>query len=83
MFEFEVQQDQKDARCRSPRCDQGGLGMPDRDYYIDKAERETKIREQYVEHMTKMFTLAGDTPEQAAAEAQNVMAIETALARAR
>jgi putative endopeptidase len=80
MFEFEVQQDQKDSSVQIAAVRQGGLGMPDRSYYIDKTERETKIREQYVEHMTKMFTLAGDTPEQAAAEAKNVMAIETALA---
>ena len=80
MFEFEVQQDQKDSSMQIAAVRQGGLGMPDRSYYLDKAERETKIREQYVEHMTKMFTLAGDTPEQAAAEAKNVMAIETALA---
>ena len=57
----------------------GGLGLPDRDYYIEKS-RETKIRDQYVAHMTKMFLLAGDTPEKAATEAKSVMAIETALA---
>ena len=41
-----------------------------------------EIRKQYVEHVTKMFTLAGDTPEQAAKEAAAVMEIETALAKA-
>ena len=44
--------------------------------------RFKEIRKQYVEHVTKMFTLAGDTPEQAAKEAAAVMEIETALAKA-
>jgi putative endopeptidase len=80
IFNFEVQQDEKDSSLQIAAVRQGGLGLPDRSYYIEKAERETKIRDQYVEHMTKMFVLAGDTPEQAAAEAKSVMAIETALA---
>ncbi len=80
LFNFEVQQDEKDSSLQIAAVRQGGLGLPDRSYYIEKAERETKIRDQYVEHMTKMFVLAGDTPEQAAAEAKSVMAIETALA---
>ena len=60
---------------------QGGLGLPDRDYYLDPSERQAKIREQYLAHVTTMFKLAGDTPEQAAAEAASVMAIETAWQR--
>jgi len=80
LFSFGVEQDEKDSSKQIAGVHQGGLGLPDRSYYIEKTERETKIRDQYVEHMTKMFVLAGDTPEQAAAEAKNVMAIETALA---
>jgi putative endopeptidase len=80
LFNFGVEQDEKDSSKQIAAVQQGGLGLPDRSYYIEKTERETKIRDQYVEHMTKMFVLAGDTPEQAAAEAKNVMAIETALA---
>ena len=80
LFRFRVEQDEKDSSKQIAGLRQGGLGLPDRAYYIEKAERETKIRDQYVEHMTKMFVLAGDTPEQAAAEAKSVMAIETALA---
>jgi putative endopeptidase len=80
IFRFEVQQDQKDSSKQIAAVSQGGLGLPDRSYYLEKGERETKIRDQYVAHMTKMFELAGDTPEQAATEAKNVMAIETALA---
>jgi putative endopeptidase len=80
LFRFGVEQDEKDSSKQIAGVRQGGLGLPDRSYYIEKAERETKIRSQYVEHMTKMFVLAGDTPEQAATEAKSVMAIETALA---
>ena len=80
LFRFGVEQDEKDSSKQIAGVRQGGLGLPDRSYYIEKAERETKIRDQYVEHMTKMFVLAGDTPEVAAAEAKSVLAIETALA---
>jgi putative endopeptidase len=80
IFRFGVQQDAKDSSKQIAEVSQGGLGLPDRSYYIEKGDRETKIREQYLEHMTKMFALAGDTPEKAAAEAKSVMAIETALA---
>ena len=80
LFNFGVEQDEKDSSKQIAGLRQGGLGLPDRSYYIEKTERETKIRDQYLEHMTKMFVLAGDTPEQAAAEAKNVMAIETPLA---
>ncbi|HEY3991084.1 MAG TPA: M13 family metallopeptidase N-terminal domain-containing protein, partial [Acidobacteriaceae bacterium] len=80
IFRFRVEQDEKDSSKQIAGVGQDGLGLPDRSYYIEKSEREAKIRDQYVEHMTKMFALAGDTPEQAAAEAKNVMAIETVLA---
>ena len=79
-FDFDSTQDQKDSTKQIGEIDQAGLGLPDRDYYLNKDERSTKLRAQYVEHITKMFVLLGDTPEQAAAEARNVMAIETALA---
>jgi putative endopeptidase len=80
MFRFGVEQDAKDSSKQIAGLRQGGLGLPDRDYYLEQDPRQAKIREQYIEHMTNMFKLAGDTPEQAAAEAKNVMAVETALA---
>ena len=67
---------------RLPSIGQAGLSLPDRDYYIVDNKRFQEIRKQYVEHVTKMFTLAGDSPEQAAKEAAAVMEIETALAKA-
>ncbi len=80
-FSFGVAQDQKDSTQQIAQAGQGGLGLPDRDYYLLDNARQKKIREDYVAHMTRMFQLAGDTPEKAAGEAQTVMAIETALAQ--
>jgi putative endopeptidase len=59
---------------------QSGLGLPDRDYYID--EKRQPIRDAYVKHVANMFALLGDSPEQSAKEAQTVMALETRLAKA-
>ncbi len=80
-FDFGSAQDQKDSTQQIGELDQAGLGLPDRDYYLNDDERSKTLRAQYVEHVTKMFTLLGDTPEQAAAEAKNVITIETALAQ--
>jgi putative endopeptidase len=82
LFRFGVQQDEKDSSQQIASIGQAGLSLPDRDYYIVDSKRFEGIRKQYVEHVTKMFTLAGDTPEQAAKEAAAVLAIETALAKA-
>ena len=82
LFRFGVGQDEKDSSKQIAQIGQGGLSLPDRDYYIKDTARFKTIREQYVAHMTKMFTLAGDSPEQAAKEAAAVLEIETALATA-
>ena len=81
LFRFGVGQDDKDSSKQIAETYQGGLSLPDREYYISPAPRYVKIRQQYVEHMTKMFTLAGDSPTKAAAEAADVLRIETALAQ--
>ena len=59
---------------------QSGLGLPDRDYYFNEDERSKKIRDEYVSHLTKMFTLLGDDATKAAANAKTVMDVETKLA---
>ncbi|HUX43415.1 MAG TPA: M13 family metallopeptidase [Terracidiphilus sp.] len=82
LFNFGVQQDQKDSSMQIAGIYQGGLSLPDREYYISKAPRFEEIRKEYVSHVTKMLTLAGDSPEEAAKEAADVMKIETALAEA-
>jgi len=76
-----VQQDQKDSSQQIVNAIQGGLSLPDRSYYLTDDARSQKIRYQYVDHVTKMFVLLGDTPERAAEEAKSVMSIETALAK--
>jgi putative endopeptidase len=76
-----VMQDQKDSTQQILGTGQGGLTLPDRDYYLNPDARFVKIRQQYVEHVTKMFTLLGDSPELASKEAEAVMTIETALAK--
>ncbi len=59
---------------------QGGLGLPDRDYYLGTDSRSKEIRASYLKHMAKMFVLAGSAPDQAAKDADVVMKIETELA---
>ena len=79
---FDVEQDDKDSSQQIAVLYQGGLSLPDRDYYIDPSKHFEEIRGQYLDHMKKMFTLAGDSSEQAANEAAAVMEIETAMAKA-
>jgi putative endopeptidase len=81
LYGFGVGQDQKDSTQQIAQASQGGLSLPDRDYYLQQTGRMQKIRQDFVAHMSRMFRLAGDSPEKAAEEAQNVMAIETALAQ--
>jgi putative endopeptidase len=80
-FAVAVTQDQKDSSQQVAATGQGGLTLPDRDYYLNESPRFQKIREGYIENVTKTFELVGDSPDKAAAEAQNVMTIETALAK--
>jgi putative endopeptidase len=61
---------------------QGGLGLPDRDYYTKTDDESKKLRDKYVTHMTNMFKLLGDDPAKASAEAATVLAFETQLANA-
>ncbi|MDQ3907286.1 MAG: M13 family metallopeptidase [Acidobacteriota bacterium] len=61
---------------------QGGLGLPDRDYYLKDDDRSKPIRAEYLKHVARMFELMGDEPARASAEAQAVMDMETKLAAA-
>jgi putative endopeptidase len=79
-FGVEVVQDQVDASQQILATGQGGLSLPDRDYYLGTDDRSKTIREQYLAHVVRMFVLLGDTPNVAATEAADVMRIETALA---
>jgi putative endopeptidase len=80
-FGYGEQQDFKDARKQIAAVDQGGLGLPERDYYLRTGPNDEKIRQQYVQHVTNIFKLMGDSETQAADEAKKIMEIETALAK--
>src|ERR1700691_2018326 len=81
LFRFDSTQDFRDASQVIAEADQGGLGLPDRDYYFKDDAKSVELRKAYGAHVQKMFELLGDQPETAAAEAQTVMRIETALAQ--
>lgn len=81
-FGFGANQDFADSSQIIAFASAGGLGLPDRDYYTKDDEKSRTLREKYLAHIARLFTLAGDTPEQASARAGQVMAIETALAKA-
>ncbi|MGA3350580.1 MAG: M13 family metallopeptidase, partial [Candidatus Sulfotelmatobacter sp.] len=78
---FGEQQDFKDARKQIAVVDQGGLGLPERDYYSRTGDVAEKTRTQYVEHIAKMLKLMGEPDAQAAGDAQKIMQLETALAK--
>ena len=80
-FSWDSGQDFKDATQVIAQADQGGIGLPDRDYYIKDDPKSVEIRKDYVAHVQRMFQLAGEPQEKAATDAQIVMNIETALAK--
>ena len=81
LFAFSSGQDAKNSQQVIADLDQGGIGLPDRDYYLRDDPRSTNLRAKYVAHVQKMLELSGEAAPQAAAGAQTVMRIETALAR--
>jgi putative endopeptidase len=81
LFGFDSGSDFKNASQIIAQVDQGGLGMPDRDYYFKDDPKSAELRKKYVEHVAKMFVLLGDDENKAAAEAKVVMEIETGLAK--
>jgi putative endopeptidase len=81
LFGFGSGADFKNAKQVIGQADQGGLSLPDRDYYVKDDPKSVELRKQYVEHVANMFKLLGDAPEKAAAEANAVMNVETALAK--
>lgn len=80
-FGFTSDQDFEDAARMIADVDQGGLGLPDRDYYLDDDEKSRQIREAYLAHVARTFVLLGETEEAAHARAEAVLALETRLAR--
>jgi len=81
LFTFGAGQDFKKSESVIAITGQGGLSLPDRDFYLKDDEKSKSTRDAYVQHVTNMFKLLGDDPAKAAAEAQTVMKIETSLAQ--
>jgi putative endopeptidase len=81
LFRFSAQNDFKNSRMVIAGVSQAGLGLPDRDYYLRDDEKFKTTRKQYVEHMTKMFELAGVPATKAQTDAERVIDLETELAR--
>jgi putative endopeptidase len=81
-FNFGAGQDAKDSTHEIAQAVQGGLGLPDRDYYTKTDDASKKLRDQYVDHVAKMLTLLGEQAATASAEAKKILALETKLAEA-
>jgi predicted metalloendopeptidase len=79
-FHFSSGADAKNSDMELAQLRQDGLGLPNRDYYINDDEKSKKLREEYVQHVSTMLQLLGDPPEAAAAGAQTVLRLETVLA---
>ncbi|MGC9945510.1 MAG: M13 family metallopeptidase [Bryobacteraceae bacterium] len=82
LFGFGPTQDLEDSTKMVAGIDQGGMALPSLEYYLDSADRFQTLRDQYVKHVASMFELAGDPPDQSAAEARTVMDMEAAFAKA-
>jgi putative endopeptidase len=83
LFNFYSSSDMHNADQVIAYIDQGGMTLPDRNYYIkDDDPKMKEMRQHLVEYSTQIFTLAGQTPQQAAESAQTVLRIESALAQA-
>lgn len=82
LFAFDSDQSLRDATRVIGSLDQGGLGLPDREYYVSDDEKMKDIREAYRAHVQRMFELLGEDAKKAAASAGAVLDLETALARA-
>jgi putative endopeptidase len=82
LFRFSANQDAKDSTQVVGSATQGGLGLPEREYYLKQDDKSKQLREVYVKHVAEMFELLGDSADTAAAEGSTVLEIETALAGA-
>ncbi len=82
LFRFGVGQDDKDSATMAVQVRQGGLGLPERDFYFNPEAGVAKIRADYADHIARTFVLLGREPEAAKTAAAQVIAFETALAAA-
>jgi len=80
IFSFYPSADMNDSDLQIAFFSQGGLGLPDRDFYFRDDPKSVETREKYVSHVTNMLMLLGEKPEAASDAANRIMAIETRLA---
>ncbi len=80
-FEVGSQQDYQDATKEIAVVDQGGLGLPEKDYYLRTDPKSVELRQEYVQHLTNLLKLMGESGNQAASDAKAVMDLETSLAK--
>jgi putative endopeptidase len=80
-FSLGAIQDFKDATREIALLDQGGIGMPEKDYYLRSGAKDEELRQQYVQHLTNMLKLLGESPDAAGKHAASIMTFETALAK--
>ena len=80
-FVFDSQADFKNSNRTVANIQQGGLSLPDRDYYLKTDPKSVEIRQHYLEHVAKMLALSGEPAEAVAAHAQMVLDMETILAK--
>jgi len=81
LFGFSSGADFQNARENIGQADQGGLSLPERDYYFKDDPKSVALRKAFLQHVANMFKLLGDDPDKAAAEARAVLTLETALAK--
>ncbi len=82
LFSFYIMQDEKISSKNAIHIFQGGLGLPDRDYYFDKDERTVEVRGKYRQFLANMFKLMGQDEKAAAQSSKSVFDLETRLAKA-
>jgi len=81
LFNFTSGPDFKESTLEIGQADQGGLGLPEKDYYFRTDAKAEETRKRYVEHLAKVFTMMGSNTEAARHSAESVMKLETALAK--
>lgn len=81
-FRFGIGPDDKDSNVNLAGASQGGVGLPNRDYWFKEDAKSVETRQKFAEFMTKVFELAGDSPETAAANTRTVNAIQKRFASA-
>jgi endothelin-converting enzyme/putative endopeptidase len=82
VFGIYQQPDFDQARTTLAALDQAGMGMPGRDFYLNDDEKSKDIRQKYEKHIARLLTLSGESDSQASADAKNILAMETAFAKA-